>query len=110
MCTPSRDLRPARKQPNSPSSHCIPLILPPRTPQTATHDDNNSVGDKPPPGDFEALSFWAGRLLLLLAPDGGEGRLRDALMAARSTLRRFEDVLLPPLRGRVEAAGACAVM
>jgi hypothetical protein len=66
------------------------------------------VGDKPAPGDFEALSWWVARLLLLFAPEGEAG-LRDRLMAATDTLARLraEGGLL---RGRLESAGACAVM
>jgi len=73
-----------------------------------THNQHHSVGDKPPSTDYEGLSWWVGRILLLFAPDNETG-LRDALLTTESTLKRLQDEQRL-LQGRMEGAGSCAVM
>lgn len=69
------------------------------------------LGDKPSRSDPEAVSWWAGRLLLLVAPSNTESWLRRELMAVDSTQQRLK-MLQDKLGGRLEGAGiaACTIM
>lgn len=69
------------------------------------------LGARPSEADAEGVSWWAGRLLLLLAPSSSEPWLRRELLAAPSSAARLA-LLQDKLAGHAEGGpgAGCVIM